>query len=43
MKKFKKINNIGKSEIKAVTRVLNSGILSDYVGDPQKILRVENM
>ena len=36
MKRFKKINNIGKSEIKAVTKVLQSGILSDYVGDSSK-------
>ena len=36
MKKFKKINNIDKSEIKAVTRVLKSGVLSDYVGDSSK-------
>ena len=36
MKKFKKINHIGKSEIKAVTKVLQSGVLSDYVGDSSK-------
>ena len=33
MKKFKKINHIGKQEIKAVTKILKTGILSDFVGD----------
>jgi perosamine synthetase len=36
MRKLKRINNIGESEIKAVTKVLKSGILSDYVGDSSK-------